>query len=75
VSLNADRRMPWGTRYVRFAEVLASSAVHTVQVADRVLEVPRHGHLVVVWATRRPPAAVARAAEGEVVCAVPLTAR
>jgi hypothetical protein len=74
VSLNADRRMPWGARHLRFAELLASSAVHTVQVADRVLVVPRHGHLVVVRATRRPPAAVARAADGERVCAVPLAA-
>jgi len=71
---NANRLMPWGARYVRYAEVLASSAVHTVEVGDRVLAVPRHGHLVVVWATRRPPVAVARAAHGALVCAVPLTA-
>jgi len=72
---NADRLMPWGARYISYAEVLASSAVHTVAVGDRVLAVPRHGHLVVVWATRRPPAAVARDADGEPVCDVVLTVR
>jgi hypothetical protein len=72
---DADRLVPWGARYVRYAGVLASSAVHTVEVGDRVLAVPRHGRLVVVWAGRRPPTAVARAADGRVICDVPLTAR
>jgi hypothetical protein len=72
---NADRLMPWGARYIRYAEVRASSAVHTVEVGDRVLRVPRHGNLVVVWASRRPPAAVARAADGRVVCDVALSVR
>jgi hypothetical protein len=74
VMRDADRLMPWGARYVRYTEVLASSAVHTVDVGDRVLAVPRHGRLVVVWATRRPPAAEARAADGRVVCDVHLGA-
>ncbi len=52
---SAGRLLPWGARYVRYAGVLASSAVHAVEVGDRVLAVPRHGRLVVVWATRRPP--------------------
>jgi hypothetical protein len=72
---NADRLMPWGARYIRYAEVLASSAVHTLAVGDRVLVVPRHGHLVVVWSTRRPPTAVAQAADGRVVGDVVLSVR
>ena len=69
---NADRLMPWGARYVHYAEVLASSAVHTVAVGDRVLAVPRHGHLVVVWPGRRPPLTVARDADGRVLCEIDL---
>lgn len=61
---NAGRRMPWGARYAYDAELRASSDVHSVAVGDRVLTVPRHGHLVVVWSTRRPPSAVARDAAG-----------
>jgi hypothetical protein len=72
---DADRLVPWGARSIRYAEVLASSAVHTLAVGDRVLVVPRHGHLVVVWSTRRPPAAVAQAADGRVLCDVVLSTR
>jgi hypothetical protein len=67
-------RMPWGGRYVRDAILQASAEVHTVGVGPRVLTVPRHGHLVVVWSSRRPPPAVARDAAGRVVCDVRLTA-
>jgi hypothetical protein len=66
-------RLPWGGRYVRDTQLRVSSAVHTVAVGQRVLRVPRHGHLVVVWSGRRPPRAVARGADGEPVCTVPLS--
>ena len=65
-------RWPWSGRYVRQTQLRVSSAVHTVAVGRRVLTVPRHGHLLVVWTGRRPPAAVARGAGGEPLCDVPL---
>jgi hypothetical protein len=73
-SVAADSgRWPWSTRYVRETELRVSSAVHTVAVGQRVLRVPRHGHLVVVWSGRRPPRATARGADGEPVCTVRLS--
>jgi hypothetical protein len=67
--------LPWGGRYVRDALLLAAAEVATVAVGPRVLTVPRHGHVVVVWATRRPPPAVARAADGRVLGELVLPAR
>ena len=66
-------RWPWSGRYVRDSQLQVSSAVHSIAVGQRVLAVPRHGHLVVVWSGRRPPTAVAQGADGEPVCRVPLT--
>ena len=72
----SDRRVPRGAGYVSDAELLVSSDVHSVVVAgSRVLTVPRHGRLVVVWSGRQPPAVVARDAAahplGEVRLASP----
>jgi hypothetical protein len=68
----ADRWLPWGAEYVRNATLRASDAVHTVVAGGRVLAVPRHGHLVVVWAGRRPPPTVARGADGRMLCELDL---
>jgi len=73
VLANADRLLPWGARHVYEATLLASREVHTVDVGGRELAVPRHGRLVVVWATRRPPTAVVRGAGGRVLGRVELS--
>ena len=66
--LREGRLLPWGARYVRHLELLVSQDVHDVLVAgSRVLTAPRHGRLVVVWSTRRPPAVVARDGAGRPV--------
>ena len=61
---NAGRLMPWGARYVSYAVLRASREVARVVVGARELPVPRHGHLVVVWAGRQPPTATAWSADG-----------
>ena len=66
--LRDSRLMPWGSRYVTYTELLVSQDVHDVLVAGgRMLRPPRHGRLVVVWSTRRPPAIVARDTDGRPV--------
>ncbi|MGY1827917.1 hypothetical protein [Blastococcus sp. SYSU DS0541] len=60
--------MPWGARYVSYARVRASREVDRLAVGTRLLRVPRHGHLVVVWAGRRPPTAEALDADGRSLC-------
>ena len=66
--LRDSRRMPWGSTYVKYTELLVSQEIHDVLVAgSRVLRAPRHGRLVVVWSTRRPPAIVMRDVEGRPV--------
>lgn len=56
--------LPWSSRYVYYAVLRAAREVHTVVVAGRTLAVPRHGWLVVVWGSRRPPVATALAVDG-----------
>ena len=73
---DAGRRMPWGARYVHDATLRAAAEVDAVVVdGRRRLPVPRHGHLVVVWAGRRPPAVTAHGTGGELLAAVPLRFR
>jgi hypothetical protein len=68
--------VPWG-RWVGYAVLRAGAEVATVHVGERVLTVPRHGHLVVVWSGRRPPvaAAVAVGPDGRELERVALPAR
>ncbi|MDP5181718.1 hypothetical protein QOZ88_03635 [Blastococcus sp. BMG 814] len=61
---NGGRLLPWGARYASYATLRASREVDRLRVGARLLAVPRHGHLVVVWAGRRPPTAETLAADG-----------
>ncbi|MCZ2817544.1 hypothetical protein [Modestobacter sp. VKM Ac-2984] len=61
---NAGRSMPWGARYVSHALLRAGPAVDRVVVGGREIRVPRHGHLVVVWGGKQPPAAEALTSDG-----------
>ena len=74
VTLDERRWLPWGARYVRYATLRASAEVHAVGIGPRVLAVPRHGHLVVVWSTPRPPVAELRDAAGRALGRLQLTA-
>lgn len=56
--------LPWGSRHVHHAVLRAAREVHAVTVSGRTLVVPRHGWLVVVWQSRRPPLATALAVDG-----------
>jgi hypothetical protein len=58
---DSDRLLPWGARWVSSASLLAGPEVATIVVdGRRELTVPEHGHLVVVWGSRKPPRVVAR---------------
>lgn len=56
---NADRRMPWGAKWVSYAELRVATEVSHLRVDDRVLPVAEHGVAIVVWALR-PPQTVAQ---------------
>jgi hypothetical protein len=71
----AGRRVPWGGRWISYAQLRVSAAVAGVHVGDRVLPVPRHGHVVVVWTGRRAPVAVARGSDGRSLGGVGLPGR
>lgn len=47
-------RWPWSGRWISYATVLASAEVQAVTIADRRLDVPWHGRVVVGWAGREP---------------------
>jgi hypothetical protein len=62
---DTHRRLLRGGRWLRAAELLVSRSVTEVLVdGRRRLTVPDHGHLVVVWATRRAPRVSVRDAAG-----------
>lgn len=53
-----DRR-PGSGRWISYADVRVNAQVASVQVSERRLRVPWHGHVLVVWAQREPPRVVA----------------
>ncbi|SCL44624.1 hypothetical protein GA0070606_0376 [Micromonospora citrea] len=67
-----DRPPPWTGRWVRAATVLVGAGIAEFTVGDRRLPIPYHGHLVVVWGSRRPPPVTARDATGRTVVTVTL---
>jgi hypothetical protein len=66
--------LPWTSRYVHHVVLRAAREVHTVVVAGRTLVVPRHGWLVVVWGSGRPPVAIALGVGGRELASIRLGA-
>jgi hypothetical protein len=62
--LKEPRRFPWGARYAFDAVLRVSAEVCRLQVGGRVLNVPFHGHAVLIWPGRRGPAVIALASDG-----------
>ncbi|GGM67914.1 hypothetical protein GCM10011608_61420 [Micromonospora sonchi] len=54
-----NRLLPWGTPWVRTTAVLVGHGIAELQVNGRRLPIPYHGHLIVVWGSRRPPTVTA----------------
>lgn len=56
-----DGISPWSKDggWISHAELRVSAQVTSVKVADRLLAVPWHGHVVVVWSGERAPRVVA----------------
>ncbi|MFS2294945.1 hypothetical protein FHX41_1759 [Actinomadura hallensis] len=69
---NSNRLLPWGAKWVNEARLRASAEVARVRVGTRVLDVPPHGHVAVVWGARRGPVAEALADDGSVLDALDL---
>ena len=69
---NANRLLPWGAKWVNEARLRASAEVARVRVGKRILDVPEHGHVVVVWGARRGPVVEALATDGSVLDAMDL---
>lgn len=59
-----DGPWPWSGRRISAADLRASREVQTVRIAGRLVRVARHGYLVAVWASRRPPRVTAFRADG-----------
>jgi hypothetical protein len=58
------RRFLSRATYVCHAVLRAAAEVYWLQAGTRVLDMPFHGHAVLVWATRRGPTVVALGADG-----------
>ncbi len=46
---------PRSGRWISYATLFASAQVGAIQVADRTVAVPWHGHTQIAWIGRRPP--------------------
>jgi hypothetical protein len=55
---DVDRRPDRG-RWINYAEVRVNADVTSVQVYDRMLRVPWHGRVLLVWSERQSPRVVA----------------
>ncbi|MFF5261095.1 hypothetical protein ACFY4C_19320 [Actinomadura viridis] len=64
---NANRLLPWGAKWVSQVRLWASSEVTQLRVGDRMLNVPPHGHTVVVWGARRAPIVEALSVDGAIL--------
>ncbi|MFI0370942.1 hypothetical protein ACH35V_23990 [Actinomadura sp. 1N219] len=69
---NANRLLPWGAKWVNEARLRAAAEVARIRVGKRLLDVPAHGHVAVVWGARRGPVVEALAADGSVLDALDL---
>ncbi len=67
-------RWPWSGRWVNYTELQASSLVSSLAVSGRVLPVPWHGLVVIVWTGPHRPRVVAQDRDGRRVEEVVLTA-
>ncbi|MEV5572890.1 hypothetical protein AB0L06_22825 [Spirillospora sp. NPDC052269] len=63
---NADRLLPWGAKWVNQARLRAADGVASIRIGSRLLGVPEHGHVAIVWGSRRAPVLEALDAEGGV---------
>ena len=64
---NANRLLPWGAKWVSQARFRVAEGASHLRVGRRLLEVPEHGHTVVVWGARRAPVVEALAADGTIL--------
>ncbi|WP_235834571.1 hypothetical protein [Actinomadura logoneensis] len=63
---NADRLLPWGAKWVNQARLRAADGVASIRIGSRLLAVPEHGHVAIVWGSRRAPVLEALDADGGV---------
>jgi hypothetical protein len=54
-----------GKRWISYAELWVTVQVTSLQIAERLLVVPWHGHVVVVWPERQPQRVVALDEDGK----------
>ncbi|MFC5750236.1 hypothetical protein [Actinomadura rugatobispora] len=69
---NANRLLPWGAKWVSQARLRVAAEASHLRVGNRMLEVPAHGHTVVVWGARRAPVVEALALDGAILDALDL---
>ncbi|GAA2584376.1 hypothetical protein SMC26_02575 [Actinomadura fulvescens] len=69
---NADRLLPWGAKWVSQARLQVSAEVTRLRVGSRSMNVPAHGHAVVVWGARRAPVIEALADDGSLLASLDL---
>ena len=61
---NAGRLMPWGAKWVHWAELRMAAEVQTLLLSTRSIPVAEHGLALVVWTAKRPRTVVAADRQG-----------
>lgn len=73
--MNPEHRLPWTGWYLHHSDLQASAEVRRVRARGRLLDVPFHGFLIVVWSGRRAPTIEALGKDGEVLTTLDLSLR
>lgn len=65
---------PWSGRWISYTVLFASARVDSIEIADRRIAVPWHGHTLVTWVGRRAPQVVIHGTGGRTLGAVRIPA-
>jgi hypothetical protein len=58
---------PWSGRWISYTTLFASAQVEAIEMADRKVAVPWHGHTLITWIGRRPPRIGIRGTGGQLL--------
>ncbi len=66
-SMDGRDLFPWSGRWISYTTMFVSAQVDAIDVANRKVAVPWHGHTLITWTRRRPPRIGIRGTGGQLL--------
>jgi hypothetical protein len=66
---------PWSGRWISYTILFASVQVDAIEIADRNVAVPWHGHTLITWTGRHPPRIGIRGTGGQLLATTRMPSR